>query len=251
MPSHPEPAGGRLRLRGVEPQRLLLRACPPVMWPYARFDVAGTDHVPPTGAVILAGNHRSYFDVPAIIQLMRGTGRTGRILAKREMFDVPLVGRLAQALGGIPVDRAGGGTDSMDAAAAALADGRLVCLLPQGTIPRGAHFYDPVLTGRTGAARLAAATGAPVVPFGIWGSDVVWPRHSPLPRMHTLVHPPTVRVRVGPPVLLGSGSPAEDTARIMAAIADLLPPEAREARTPTPEEVVRATPRSARSRPKA
>lgn len=83
------------------------------------------------------------------------------------------------------------------------------------------------------------------MPFGIWGSEVVWPRRSRLPRMHTLVHPPTVRVRVGPPVELTGESPAADTRRVMAAVADLLPPQAREARTPTAEEVERATPRSA------
>lgn len=233
----------------VEPQRLLFRACPPGLWPYARFDVAGVEHIPGTGPAILAGNHRSYFDVPAIIQMMRGTRRTGRILAKRELFDLPVVGPLAHALGGIPVDRAGSGTDSLAAATRALEAGEVVVLLPQGTIPRGERFYDPVLTGRTGVARLAAATGAPVVPFGIWGSELVWPRRSRLPRMHTLAHPPTVRVRVGPPVALAGDSAAEDTRRIMAAVADLLPPQAREPRTLTAEEVRRATPRSAGRRP--
>ena len=76
------------------PQRLLFRATGPAFWPYARFDVAGTEHVPRTGPAILAGNHRSYFDIPAIIQIMRPTGRTGRILAKKELFDLPVVGRL-------------------------------------------------------------------------------------------------------------------------------------------------------------
>ncbi|KRE63454.1 lysophospholipid acyltransferase family protein [Nostocoides sp. Soil756] len=230
-------------MTGLEPQRLLFRACPPALWPYARFDVAGTEHIPSSGPAILAGNHRSYFDVPAIIQMMRATRRTGHILAKRELFELPVIGPLAHALGGIPVDRAGGGTGSLDAATRSLEAGEVVVLLPQGTIPRGERFYEPVLTGRTGVARLAAATGAPVVPFGIWGSEVVWPRRSRLPRMHTLAHPPTVRVRVGAPVELTGDSPVADTARIMAAVADLLPPQAREARTPTAEEVERATPR--------
>ena len=66
----------------------------------------GTENIPRTGPAILVGNHRSYFDIPAMIQMMRRTGRTGRILAKRELFDVPVVGALATALGGIPVDRA-------------------------------------------------------------------------------------------------------------------------------------------------
>ncbi len=236
----------KIPVLGVELQRLLFLASPPALTPYARFDVGGTENVPRTGPAILVGNHRSYFDIPAIIQMMRRTGRTGRILAKKELFDVPVVGALATALGGIPVDRSRGGQESFETAAVALEAGELVCLLPQGTIPRGERFYDPVLKGRTGAARLAAATGAPVIPFGVWGSEKVWPRSSALPRMLSLTAPPTVRVRVGPPVEGLGGTPAADTRRIMDAIVGCLPDEAREARTPTPEEVAEATPRGGR-----
>ena len=66
----------------------------------------------------------------------------------------------------------------MARATAALRAGEAVIVLPQGTIPRGEAFFDPVLTGKTGAARLAAETGAPVVPIGIWGTEKVWPRSS-------------------------------------------------------------------------
>lgn len=236
----------KIPVLGVELQRLLFLATGPMAWPYARFDVAGTENIPRTGPAILAGNHRSYFDIPAMIQMMRPTGRTGRILAKKELFDLPVVGGLALALGGIPVDRARGGQESIEAATVALEGGEIVCLLPQGTIPRGAAFYDPVLKGRTGVARLAAATGAPVIPFGIWGSEQVWPRSSALPRMHALVDPPTVQVRVGEPVDVEGLGPVQATRRIMDAIADLLPPEAREHRTPTPEEIALATPRRAK-----
>lgn len=227
---------------GIELQRLLFLASPPLLTPYARFDVAGTENIPRTGPAILVGNHRSYFDIPAMIQMMRPTGRTGRILAKKELFDVPVVGALATALGGIPVDRGRGGTESFEQAVVSLEGGEMVCLLPQGTIPRGRKFYDPVLKGRTGAARLAAITGAPVIPFGVWGTEHVWPRSSPVPRMLNVRHPPTVRVRVGPPVDLKLRSAPADTRRIMAAIVDCLPPEAREEREPTEEEIRLATP---------
>ncbi|HZB66185.1 MAG TPA: HAD-IB family hydrolase [Ornithinibacter sp.] len=227
---------------GVELQRLLFLASPPLLTPYARFDIAGTEHIPRTGPAILVGNHRSYFDLQTIIQLLRRTGRTTRALGKKEIFDVPGIGALATALGGIPVDRNGGGTESFENAAVALEGGELVCLLPQGTIPRGARFYDPVLKGRTGAARLAATTRAPVIPFGIWGSEHVWPRSSPIPRVLNVLDPPTVRVRVGQPVDLKYRSAVADTRRIMEAIVDCLPPEAREHREPTEEEIRRATP---------
>jgi putative phosphoserine phosphatase / 1-acylglycerol-3-phosphate O-acyltransferase len=111
-------------------------------------------------------------------------------------------------------------------------------LMPQGTIPRGKAFFDPVLQGRFGAARLAAATGAPVIPLGLWRTEKVWPRSSRLPNVTNVVHPPTVRVRVGPPVS-GLGHEVEDdTATIMAAIMALLPPEARRRHRPTPAELL-------------
>ena len=75
---------------GIELQRLLFLASPPLLTPYARFDIAGTEHIPRTGPAILVGNHRSYFDLQTIIQLLRATGRTARGLGKKEIFDVPV-----------------------------------------------------------------------------------------------------------------------------------------------------------------
>ncbi len=98
-----------------------------------------------------------------------------------------------------------------------------------------------MLTGHTGAARLAAETGAPVVPIGLWGTEQVWPRSSKVPVMATL-HPPRVTVTVGPPAPLGLEDAVEDTSTLMAAIADLLPAEARTVHTPTAEELARTRP---------
>jgi putative phosphoserine phosphatase/1-acylglycerol-3-phosphate O-acyltransferase len=165
-----------------------------------------------------------------------------RFLGKKEVFDAPVVGELATALGGIRVDRGSGSGAPLRAAERALAAGDLVALMPQGTIPRGRAFFDPVLRGRPGAARLAAATGAPVIPLGIWGTERVWPRSERLPDVTAVAHPPLVTVRVGPPVTgLGAGESA-DTLSIMAAIAELLPPEARRRRQPTEAELVRTYP---------
>jgi putative phosphoserine phosphatase/1-acylglycerol-3-phosphate O-acyltransferase len=165
-----------------------------------------------------------------------------RFLGKREVFDAPLVGSLARALGGIRVDRATGSDAPLLEAVVALAAGELVAILPQGTIPRGRAFFDPELKGRWGAARLAADTKVPVVPIGLWGTEAVWPRSERVPQMWNVVHPPTVRIRVGPPVDLKWRSPQADTRRIMAAIADLLPEEARRLREPTEEELARTFP---------
>jgi putative phosphoserine phosphatase / 1-acylglycerol-3-phosphate O-acyltransferase len=83
-------------------------------------------------------------------------------------------------------------------------------------------------------------TGAPVIPVGLWGTDKVWPRNARLPRFGR--DRPLVQVKVGPPVALRRQDPEEDTRAIMKAIVDLLPPEAREHRTPTEDELARTYP---------
>ncbi len=153
--------------------------------------------MPHEGPVILVSNHRSYFDVAALALVAARLGRPVRFMGKQELFDAPVVGQLARALGGIPVDRGSGSDDPMQRATAALHAGEAVIVLPQGTIPRGEAFFDPVLHGKTGAARLAAATGAPVVPIGVWGTEKVWPRNAKVPNVTTLQHPPRVTVTVG------------------------------------------------------
>jgi putative phosphoserine phosphatase/1-acylglycerol-3-phosphate O-acyltransferase len=194
---------------------------------WVRFDIAGLEHYPRTGPVILAGNHRSYFDFFVLAQLVRRGGRPIRMMAKKELFDVPVVGRICHAMGGIPVDRhSTRAIESYAAAIVALEAGEVVGMMPQGTIPRGAAFRGPVLKGKTGVARLAEASGAPVIPFGLWGTDVIWPREAKGPRIgpRHWRRPVTVRVRIGPPVQLPGGGAVADTAAIMAAIMDLLPP---------------------------
>jgi putative phosphoserine phosphatase/1-acylglycerol-3-phosphate O-acyltransferase len=226
---------------GWEPYHLVRPLFRPQSFPYARFTLNGLEHIPTRGPVLLASNHRSYFDVVAIGLVAARMGRPVRFMAKQEVFDAPVVGPLARALGGIPVERGSGSGSPMRKAAAALQAGEVVIVLPQGTIPRGEAFFDPLLHGHTGAARLAAETGAPVIPIGLWGTERVWPRSSKVPLMATL-HPPRVTVTVGPPVALGLQDAVADTSTLMEGIADLLPDEAREEHVPTDEDLARTRP---------
>jgi putative phosphoserine phosphatase/1-acylglycerol-3-phosphate O-acyltransferase len=231
------------RLAGSEPLDVVRWLSRPELFPFARFDIAGAEHIPARGPAIVVANHRSYFDTVAVGLTVLRTGRLIRFLGKREVFDAPVVGGLASAMGGIRVDRGSGSGRPLREAERALAAGELVALMPQGTIPRGPAFFDPVLVGRPGAARLVAATGAPVIPLGLWGTERVWPRSARVPNVFNVFSRPTVRVRVGSPVEgLDGRDERADTQRIMAAIASLLPPEAAEERTPTAEELVRTYP---------
>ncbi len=235
-------APGVPSLLGYEPYHVLRPLFRPEAFPYARFTLRGIEHVPAGGPVLLASNHRSYFDVAALGLVAARLRRPVRFLAKQELFDAPAIGPLARSLGGIPVDRRGSTTDPMAEATAALRADEVVIVLPQGTIPRGVDFFDPVLRGKTGTARLAAATGAPVVPIGVWGTERVWPRSAKVPNVTALARPPKVTISIGRPVPLGLEDAVADTTALMAAIVDLLPPEAHRVHVPTAEELALTQP---------
>ena len=165
----------KIPVLGIELQRVAQQLSRPAFMPYVRFDIEGVDRIPVAGPAILVGNHRSYFDSAAMSTVIARSGRTARFLGKKEVFDVPVFGQLATAMGGIRVDRGTGSDEPLQAAADALAGGEVVAIMPQGTIPRGPAFFDPELKGRWGAARLAALTKAPVIPIGLWGTEKVWP----------------------------------------------------------------------------
>ncbi|HYN34061.1 MAG TPA: HAD-IB family hydrolase [Ilumatobacteraceae bacterium] len=233
---------------GLEIQELAQRFALAGFYPYARFDIDGVDNIPATGPAILCGNHRSYFDVVAMSLTIAKSGRPARFLGKKEVFDAPIVGPIAAAMGGIRVDRGTGSDEPLAAAADALAGGEMVTMMPEGTIPRGpAFFRKPV--GRWGAARLAQLSGAPVIPVGLWGTDRVWPRSSRVPNVLNLTSPPTVRVRVGEPVEITGRSLEADTKRIMAAVVALLPDDAYSRRKPTAQDLALTFPPGYRGDP--
>ena len=179
--------------------------------PYADIEIDGVEHIPSEGPAILVGNHRSYFDPAVMAMVVAKSGRTVRFLGKKEVFDIPIVGSIAKAMGGIRVDRGSGSDQPLEAAVAALAGGEMVAIMPQGTIPRGPAFFEPELKGRWGAARLAQLSGAPVIPVGLWGTEKVWPRSARVPNVLNMVDPPKVTASVGGPVPLANKSLASDT----------------------------------------
>jgi putative phosphoserine phosphatase / 1-acylglycerol-3-phosphate O-acyltransferase len=240
---HLDSPAGVPKLFGVEPMDVVRLFSMPAAFPFVHFDIAGTENIPRRGPAIVAANHRSYFDPTAYGLAVFEAGRNPRGLGKKELFDAPVVGTLMRLSGAICVDRKRSGRAAFQEAEQALRNGEVLIIAPQGTIPRGESFFDPHLRGKTGAARLAAATGAPVIPLGLWGTEQVWPRSARLPNLTNVLHPPTVRVRVGPPVrgLTGTDFQA-DTERIMTAITALLPVEAQLHRIPTAEELARTMP---------
>lgn len=150
----------------------------------------GTQHVPDEGAVIIAGNHPSYLDPVLVVLPLR---RQVRYMAWDALFKVPVLGWLISRLGAFPVDiRKGQGERAFQEAKRILESGQALGIFPEGQrSERG-----PMGELRTGAARLAIETGAPIVPVTIGGASRAWPKYRLLPkpariivRYHTPIRP--------------------------------------------------------------
>ena len=136
--THFDRADGVAKIAGRELQewgRPFVR--PQIMAPNARIEFDGIENIPSSGPAIVVFNHRSYFDPTVMALVLAKAGRNVRGLGKKEVFDVPLVGRLMKASGGIRVDRGTGSDEPLDAAIAAVEAGELLMIAPEGTIPRG------------------------------------------------------------------------------------------------------------------
>jgi len=184
----------------------------PPMYVGIKWKPEGLEHIPTVGGVILASNHTSYLDPLALAFLATKRGRRTRFLTKDELFEKGVLGSMLRGMHHIPVSR--GTTDaagSLVAAEAALRLGRCIAVFPEGTISLD---LEPMV-GKTGTARLAAATGAPVVPIGLWGLHRMMFKGRK-PRWRTGI---TEVAQIGAPLTV---APDEDmgvaTDRIMAAI---------------------------------
>ncbi len=227
---------------GIEPQRIVKELFRPELLLFIRMDVEGVENLADLTGALIAPNHRSYLDPLVLGQAVSRTNRPVRFLSKKEVTDAPIVGPITTAMGAIRVDRQDHSGDPMGEAARALRAGELVAVFPQGTIPRGHDFFDPVLKGRYGAVRLAMDTGAPIVPVGMWGTERAWPRNRRLPYLLNLADPPEVRVRIGEPYHPPTDDVEVETVRLMDRIVDLLPDTAREHHEPTAAELARTLP---------
>lgn len=198
---------------------------------------AGRENIPGEGGVIVACNHLSVVDPIAVAHFLYAAGRFPRFLAKDGLFHVPVLGRALLGVGQIPVYRESAKAgEAFRAAIAAVRDGACVVVYPEATVTRDPALWP--MTGKTGVARIALATGASVVPVASWGAQEIWPYHGkprPLPRK-------TVRVIAGPQIDLteyrdrASDADAvhEVTDRVMGAITELLASLRGE---PAPEEL--------------
>lgn len=173
-----------------------------------RLDPAGAEHLPADGGCLVVTNHLSRADPFVVGRFLLDQGRLPRFMAKDSLFELPVVGSVLTNAGQIPVAR-----ESATASAAlgpardALLAGECVVIYPEGTLTRDPALWP--MRGKLGAARLALATGCPVIPVASWGSQWLMPAQARLPR---LGRRPLISLRVGPPVDLGPYLPQEGAA---------------------------------------
>ena len=200
--------------RGVS--KIILRPLVPSLM---KLDWHGHEHFPADGGMILAANHLSYADVLALSMFSDRVGRYPVFLAKSTLFDAKVLGPLMRWLGQLPVYR--GQSDAalvLRDAEQGLRNGACVIFYPEATVTRDPDLWPMV--AKTGAARLALSTGAPVIPVAHWGAQDVLPYGSFKP--HVLPRR-TVHILAGPPVDLSAYAGQQlDTSTLQAATADIM-----------------------------
>jgi 1-acyl-sn-glycerol-3-phosphate acyltransferase len=183
---------------------------------FTRKEWRGTEHVPATGGVIFAVNHISETDPLVIAHYVYNAGRNPQFLAKESLFRVPVLGPVMRATEQVPVRR--GSADaarSLDTAAQALRDGASIIIYPEGTTSRQPAHWP--MRGKTGLARLALATGVPVVPIAQWGAQRLL---DPITHRWRLRPRTAVTVVAGPPVDLSRWAGTEPTGPVLQEVTD-------------------------------
>ncbi|MHA7180920.1 lysophospholipid acyltransferase family protein [Arthrobacter sp. MDB2-24] len=186
----------------------------------------GQERLPVGMGMIVCPNHVTEIDPVVVGHFLYNQGVMPHFLAKASLFKVPVIGWILRTIKQVPVERTSAGANrSLEAAREALADGGGIIIYPEGTLTRDPDMWP--MKGRTGAARLALQTGAPVVPMAQWGAHELFPRYA---KRFYLFPRKRARVLVGHPVDLSEFRDAPltrttldaATDRILDAITELL-----------------------------
>jgi 1-acyl-sn-glycerol-3-phosphate acyltransferase len=165
----------------------------------------GLDQIPRTGGVIVAANHLSWVDPFTLAHFVYKAGRLPRFMAKESLFRYPVSGWILRGAHQIPVRRGErDGADALRDAVAALQNGEAVLIYPEGTVTRDPDYWP--MQAKTGVARLALMSGAPIIPVAQWGPQEILGRSR---RLH-LFPRRTIQITAGEPLypeLPASGEP--------------------------------------------
>jgi len=155
----------------------------PLLKLITKRDWRGAENLPASGAVIAISNHISYVDPLIFAHFLYGNGRAVRFLGKASLFKVPILGWILRSAEQVPVEREvkGSSTIALAHAVAFLKAGHCLGVYPEGTLTRDQDLW-PMLA-KTGLARLAVITKAPVIPCAQWGAAELLPTYSKHPKL--------------------------------------------------------------------
>lgn len=205
---------------------MVARVLRPLLFAMTRPRWSGVENLPRDVGFVAAVNHVTMVDPVTTAHFLYDNGFAGRVLAKESLFRIPVFGAVLRSTGMVPVHRGTSrATDSLRGAVSALRAGECVVVFPEGTLTREPDMWP--MAGKTGVARLALETRAPVVPVAQWGTHRLLARYGkllrPIPRK-------PVTVVAGPAVDLSdlyerpqdAATLREATERVMDAITALL-----------------------------
>ena len=153
----------------------------PILSALTKRDWRGGENIPQSGPVIVVSNHISYADPLIFTHFLYRNGRAPRFLGKASVFKIPVIGKIIAGSGQIPVEReTENARFALQHAIAFLESGHCLGVYPEGTLTRDPNFWP--MRAKTGIARLAIITQAPVIPCAQFGAQEVLPRYGKLPR---------------------------------------------------------------------
>lgn len=199
-------------------RRLVVMVVKPTLLVWTKREWSGMEHIPPAGGVIIVANHMSHADPMVIAHFVYDAGRWPRFLGKASLFTIPVIGRLILKVKQIPVHR--GGVDaikSLEAAIAGVNEGGAVIIYPEGTTTREPDLWP--MRGKTGTARLALTTGAPIVPVAMWGPQNMY---DPRTKKLNLLPGRKVAVMAGEPIDISRWAGVEPTRAVLEEITELM-----------------------------
>lgn len=147
----------------------------PFLAGWFRWSIEGLHNIPRKGPALLAFNHIGYLDPLAAAYVVDKARRVPRFLAKSDLFDDKRIAWILKGAKQIPVQR--GTADApmaMDNAFASLERGEIIVIFPEGTITTDPELNP--MAGKTGGARLALGSRAPLIPCALWGTQNIWPK---------------------------------------------------------------------------
>ncbi len=150
---------------------------------FFRAEAIGRENMPKDGGVILAANHMSNFDPPLLATYLR---RPVSYMAKKELFEVPVLKQIITACFSFPVRRGAADRGAIKAALNELKKGRCVGLFPEGTRSRDGKTHK----AEAGVALIAAMAKVPVVPAAIIGTNRIFANGSLLPKLKIIYGEP-------------------------------------------------------------